>query len=73
VIDLDCNCGRCKPYHSFRCDLCGRDAPWCCGADDAVERYLGSSDGGVCDECWSKLPKRVHRAAERRDRMPRSC
>ena len=40
-----CQCGECERGEVFRCDVCGRDMPWCFACDDDLP--------GACDDCWS--------------------
>lgn len=51
----------------FECALCGEEKDSENGADDAVERALGDSERGVCDDCFAKLPEHVLEWAEARE------
>jgi hypothetical protein len=54
-------------HNHFECVLCGETCPPENGAADAVEEALGDDERGVCDDCWAKLPRHVHRWAEERE------
>lgn len=49
---------------SFECALCGEEHSADEGAYDAVERVLGDSERGVCDNCFARLPEHVIEWAE---------
>ena len=55
--EMECICGKCvEEGHFFVCARCGRDTPWCRGADDEYPE--------LCDDCAVLAQQEVNNASE---------